>query len=201
MGVVIRVCHKDEVALLDAQFPYTDDPDGHGCHADRLARQELGKITYLVAFDGKTPVGHLVLNWNGSAHEHVRRPDVPEIQRLRVHAAWRGQHVGRALLRAAEAHALVAGRAQVCLTVDVANHHAISLYESEGYRDWGGGTFPSGWKASGVEGEPPTKYHATHMLKSLTREHERVAEPQGPEAVMPGAPSGPALEVAMLALA
>jgi GNAT superfamily N-acetyltransferase len=58
-------------------------------------------------------------------------PDVPELT-LGVVASWRGQGVGRSLLRAVEADARAAGIRRISLSVQRANR-ARSLYLAEGF--------------------------------------------------------------------
>lgn len=59
-------------------------------------------------------------------------PDVPELT-IGVAAHWRGQGVGRALLRAIAERALSAGIRQISLSVERKNF-AQKLYLSEGYQ-------------------------------------------------------------------
>ncbi|MEE1928715.1 GNAT family N-acetyltransferase [Streptomyces sp. TRM 70351] len=59
-------------------------------------------------------------------------PDVPEVS-LGVVSDWRGQGVGRALLRELHALARAAGHRRLSLSVERANQAAARLYAAEGY--------------------------------------------------------------------
>jgi ribosomal protein S18 acetylase RimI-like enzyme len=54
-----------------------------------------------------------------------------------VHKEYRGQGVGRRLMRAMEGEARRLGKRRICLTVWSANLRALSLYTSLGYREMG----------------------------------------------------------------
>lgn len=58
--------------------------------------------------------------------------DIPELS-VAVAPAWRGQGVGRLLLRTLADRALKTGISQISMSVERANR-AYQLYESEGYR-------------------------------------------------------------------
>lgn len=68
--------------------------------------------------------------------------DVPELS-IGVVASWRGQGIGRALLRALADRARSAGVSQISLSVE-RNNRARRLYLAEGYRVVGSSDASSG---------------------------------------------------------
>lgn len=117
-------------------------------HEDRLDLQLAGEGTYLIAWSGDRPVGHVFLRLTGSRDPLVRRNlgDCPVLSALSVWPEeYRNQGVGTALLVEAERIASEAG--ETCLAIGVGddNPGARRLYERLGYTDWGHGEIESTW--------------------------------------------------------
>ena len=109
-------------------------------HADRLARQARGRVVYLIAWHGGTPVGHALLKWKGATEEVVAsafRATCPDIEDVYVVEALRSRGVGSKLLAAAEQLARDRGFTQIGLSVAQDNDRAHALYERLGYADAG----------------------------------------------------------------
>lgn len=99
---------------------------------DRLPLHRLpGHQTYLVAWEGDEPVGHVHIAWTGG------KLGVPEIGDVFVVPDRRRGGVATALTAAAEGEAAARGHALISLSHGIANHAARRLYEHLGYRDAG----------------------------------------------------------------
>jgi GNAT superfamily N-acetyltransferase len=99
---------------------------------DRLPLHRLESAqTYLVAWDGRDPVGHAHLAWEGTLL------GVPEIGDVFVPTELRGQGIGTKLSEAAEQMARRRGHREISISASVANEGALRLYRRLGYRDAG----------------------------------------------------------------
>jgi ribosomal protein S18 acetylase RimI-like enzyme len=117
---VIRALTEDEVALVDAHLPL-----------NRLDTWRAGESTYLVAWDGDTPVGHAHVAWAGT------ELGLPEVQDVHVPPERRRRGIAIALTHAAEQLAAERGHDRISLSVGVDNEPARSLYAKLGYTDAG----------------------------------------------------------------
>ncbi|MFF9196138.1 GNAT family N-acetyltransferase [Streptomyces sp. NPDC014779] len=128
----IRPCRAEDLALLDRHLP---TPDAPGRHAGRLARQQAGLGTYLIAWRDGVPAGNGQVRWDGCAAPEVRArlADCPELNGLDVREELRGRGIGTALVRAAEALARERGRTHLGLGVADDNPRAAALYARLGY--------------------------------------------------------------------
>ena len=82
---------------------------------------------YLVAWDGREPVGHA----------HLALTDPPELQDVEVTLEHRRRGIATALTEAAEQEARARGFDRMRITVAVDNRPAQALYERFGYADPG----------------------------------------------------------------
>jgi GNAT superfamily N-acetyltransferase len=82
---VIRALIDGDVALVDAHLPL-----------NRLDTWRVAGSTYLVAWDGDTPIGHAHVAWAGT------ELGVPEVQDVYVVPERRREGVAAALTHAAE---------------------------------------------------------------------------------------------------
>lgn len=151
MRLSIRPCGEDEVDVLEAAIP---SPGRSRYHHKRYELQLAGLSTYLVAWDGAVPVGHLNLRrMSGAPGVAARLGEVPEINALGV---WpperRNQGIGSALVLDAERRVRDAGGSRIGLGVAVENDAARRLYERLGYVDWGFGTVESSYPATTDDG-------------------------------------------------
>jgi GNAT superfamily N-acetyltransferase len=109
----VRELTDVDVDLVDAELP--------------LSRLD-GAQTYLVAWEGSTPVGHAHIAWSNTTL------GIPEIQDVFVAERFRRRGVGSELARAAEKLAAARGHKAISLSFGVANAAARRLYEGLGYR-------------------------------------------------------------------
>jgi GNAT superfamily N-acetyltransferase len=143
-------------------------------HRGRAAAHRSGEATFLVAWHERRPVGHLLLKWDGSDAESVRRRlgRMPELNAIIVIPPLRSRGIGSRLIAAAER--LVAARGIGCagLAVGVENRRARALYERLGYRDWAEGTFELSWEAPDA---PGGREHETcvYLLKRISGAERR----------------------------
>jgi GNAT superfamily N-acetyltransferase len=140
--VVIKVCREEDVEALNTAIPTRRQ-----LHLRRFRRQREHKSTYLLAWLGGIPVGHLDILWEGSDLESVREhlPDCPELNAIVVAPDYRSKGIGSQLIRAAEAMVKDRGFRKACIGVATDNPRAKKLYESLGYRDWGHGIVEESW--------------------------------------------------------
>lgn len=162
--ISVRACTPDDVDLLEHAIP---SPGLSRFHASRFSEQRAGACTYLIAWMGARPLGHLVLKWYGCDEAKVRAllPEVPEINSLGV---WppeeRGSGVGTLLIRDAERRAAERGYGRVGLAVGVDNLAARRLYQRLGYADWGHGTVDGSWRYLSEDGDDVVVTETTHYL-------------------------------------
>jgi GNAT superfamily N-acetyltransferase len=115
--VSVRELEPSDVQYVDRFLPLS-----------RLSDQAGEASTYLVAWDGREPVGHVHIAWTGT---HL---GVPEIQDVFVAAERRRQGIASQLTRAAEARARERGWETISLSVsEKGNDPARRLYAKLGY--------------------------------------------------------------------
>jgi ribosomal protein S18 acetylase RimI-like enzyme len=141
LPVIVHSLERDELALVERHVD--QDFGNRDKHRRRLALQEDGRATYLVAWLTGLPVGHALLRWEGAETEpmHSRLIGCADVEDLFVVPGLRSSGIGSRLLDAAERLAGERGRGRIGMSVDVANVRARGLYERRGYRDAGLGTF------------------------------------------------------------
>ncbi len=104
-------------------------------HRGRLRTQNEGKLTYLIAWKGGTPIGHGQIIWDGplgSPKQHLDS-QCPYIEDLWVVEEARSQGVGAAIIARMEAIAREKEYRRLGLSVGVENTPAIKLYERLGF--------------------------------------------------------------------
>jgi ribosomal protein S18 acetylase RimI-like enzyme len=89
-----------------------------------------GNAIFLVACDNNAVVAYAL----GISRKGSR---CTRLYSIAVDQCVRGQKLGEKLLMALEAHALLKGAFFMRLEVAVDNHHAISLYKAQGYKQFG----------------------------------------------------------------
>jgi len=119
-------------------------------HKNYLRLQKEGKATYLVAWEEKTPIGHLLIRWDGSL-EIPRIVDrmpmaakfagYPSFESIKVRLDRRKRGIGTALIRHAEQLVRQRGFEHAVIEVDIDNLRARALYERLGYAESGLGEF------------------------------------------------------------
>lgn len=163
--IKIRLCSEADLPALNKAIP---EP---GYHERRFEAQQEGTSSYLLAWIGDIPVGHLNLKWGGSGepeiHEFVN--DCPELNAIGVYPPEMRSHgIGRKLIATAEAMIKEKGYKQVGIGVETDNDKAKSLYEKLDYVDWGHGIYPDRWiekddQGNNVQHNDPCYY----LIKTL----------------------------------
>jgi GNAT superfamily N-acetyltransferase len=105
--------------LTDAGFEQVD--------AELPLHRLGGGGTYLIAWDGTTPVGHVFVAWDET------ELGVPELQDMFVLPERRSEGVGTLLAQAAERAVAERGHERCSLSVGAENQRARRLYERLGY--------------------------------------------------------------------
>lgn len=156
MKTVRRVEASDQAALA-AAFPESPGAPGNR-HGRRLRRQRAGLITYLAAWDGEVPVGHVYVRWpvdSANLTEQGRSLGCAEIGDLLVLERARRRGIGRELMEAAVELVRERNVGRVGLEVAATNPHqeaARVLYRKLGFEESAFGQFVSGytyWDSSG----------------------------------------------------
>ncbi len=139
LQVIIQAVDKSDIVLLERIF----SEGGPAKHAERLARQQQGQITYLIAWYKNQPVGHGMIKWHRSHDDFVAphlQEECPDIEDLFVLEERRSQGIGTWILRYAEDLARQRGYQQIGLSAGAeADDPARRLYERLGFRDVGFG--------------------------------------------------------------
>jgi GNAT superfamily N-acetyltransferase len=112
-GIEVRELTDADVEVVDAHLP--------------LSRLD-GAQTYLVAWEGNTPVGHAHIAWSKTTL------GIPEVQDVFVAERFRRRGVASELARTAERLARRRGHRKISLGFGVANDAARLLYEGLGYQ-------------------------------------------------------------------
>jgi GNAT superfamily N-acetyltransferase len=132
--VRIAECRAEDLQRLEAAIP--SGPSRF--HQRRFTRQQEGAGTYLIAWLGGLPVGHVEIRWNGCNAAEVRErfPRCPELNALGV---WpehiRSQGTGTALIAEGERRAAGLGFRQIGLGVADDNPRAAALYLRLGFHE------------------------------------------------------------------
>jgi GNAT superfamily N-acetyltransferase len=136
VSVQVRPAEHRDLILLVRAFPF-GPPEKH---AERLLRQSLGEVLYLIAWNEGTPVGHGLLKWRGAEEQPIAayvNGLCPDVEDLFVIEAMRSKGIGRQILSTAECLVRERGYPQIGLSVNVGNERAEMLYKLLGYRDAG----------------------------------------------------------------
>jgi len=134
--VRIEACRAEDVERLEEAMP----SGLSRFHERRLARQQQGTSTYLIAWMDEVPVGHAEVRWSGCEATEVRQrfADCPEINALEV---WperlRSRGIGTALIAEAERQAVGRGLGWIGLGVADDNPRAAALYLRLGFGEIG----------------------------------------------------------------
>lgn len=168
-ALAIRPIAHGDIRALDSALP--EGPRGK--HYDRAERQSLGLGTYLTAWDGDRPTGHLLIRWDGPSLEPMASalPNCPELEDLFVDPRYRSMGIANALLEEAERRAASTGYATIGLGVGLAPDYDIAraLYLRRGYRHAGFPLYTVGWWELDPVGKPRWWEEACeYLVKELT---------------------------------
>jgi len=143
--ITIMLAVEGDAPLLAQQMSRSERE-----YKNYLQLQKEGKATCLVAWEDKTPVGHLLIRWDGSLEipRIVNRIPMaakfagyPSFESIEVRLDRRGRGIGTALIRHAEQLVRQRGFEQAVIEVDIDNPRARALYERLGYAESGLGEF------------------------------------------------------------
>jgi GNAT superfamily N-acetyltransferase len=145
-------------------------------HRRRLEQQQQGRVTYLVAWEGARPVGHVLVRWGGPVAEPLATayPDCPQVEDFFVDAAYRGRRVGLRLLGVAEEQARLRGYRRIGLSVGLTPSfdRARSLYARFGFRNAGFAPYYEGWWVHDEQGRRRWWEEACeYLIKDLEQVH------------------------------
>jgi ribosomal protein S18 acetylase RimI-like enzyme len=173
--VDVRPLAADDLAQLQKALP----PEHPEAHVRRLGDQRIGRITYLIAWQGQRALGHLLIRWGGPTNPELvwrlaRRADHPYVEALFVHPEYRSQTIGSQLLAEAERLVRSRGYRRVGLAVAVENVRAQALYERLGYQDADVGEVVNHWSYVDEAGQEVIGTEVvTYLVKELPLEAER----------------------------
>ena len=106
-------------------------------HGERVARQDRGAFTYLVAWDRDEPVGHVGIDWPNDREPELGLEFGPHamVHDLEVLPRRRNEGIGRALMVELEDQVRERGLPAIMLTTGIDDGYAAArhLYRSLGY--------------------------------------------------------------------
>ena len=156
--ITIRRADDSDISALEQAF----DSSWARTHADDIADQQSGAISFYVAWIDGQPVGHAFVNWTSARQPEpaAAYPDVPEIYRLAVLDAFRRRGIARSLIERCEAEARERGIRVMGLGTDPHLPEQDNLYYRMGYRDSGIGIFDDVYRSldDGAEVREDTRF-------------------------------------------
>jgi GNAT superfamily N-acetyltransferase len=141
--VAVRPITESDVACVQQALPRLPTT-----HEVRLALQEDDRDTYLIAWLGDQPVGHLLIRWDGPTEEGLAATfsDCAHLEDVRVHTDYQSRGIGAQLMRAAENQARQRGYNRAGFAVGLENIRARTFYQRLGYQDAGIAAFLISWE-------------------------------------------------------
>jgi ribosomal protein S18 acetylase RimI-like enzyme len=123
------------------------DPDGHYLQKIADVAERAGRTVILVAIADGIPIGSLTLELGTRVDPDADPLDAhrAHIRMLGVEPAARGRGAGRALMDAAEARAIAAGKTEMTLNTTRLMTAAQTMYASMGYERLPDETLPDGF--------------------------------------------------------
>jgi ribosomal-protein-alanine N-acetyltransferase len=121
---------EDFAALYAIEEVCFQPPLRFGRRYMRSLVESENAATWIAEQDGEM-AGFVIVDWMGEKDEE--EPTSAYLQTIEVKQEWRGQGIGRELLRKAEGSAGAAGAELLWLHVDAENAAAIRMYEEHGY--------------------------------------------------------------------
>lgn len=134
-GINVHALRCDELALVSRVLSHRSRAQ----HRERLTRQDRGIFTYLIAWHGTEPVGHVGIGWpdDRQPERGLEWGDRALVHDLEVVSAHRNEGVGRALMLELEKRVRERGLAAIGLGTGLDEGHAAArhLYRSLGYAE------------------------------------------------------------------
>jgi len=168
LAVEIKPVAEEELGLLERHIGF--DWAAPGKHRERFARQQEGKVVYLLAWHGNLPVGHVLVQWQGTTDDPIlsQLVDCPNLEDLFVAPDYRSRGVGSQLLEASEALAKRKWYSRIGLGVAIDNPRARSLYQRQGYNDAGFREYTTGGHYVDRDGQDKTwEEVCKYLIKQL----------------------------------
>lgn len=168
--ITIRLAQESELELLEKTFSPRSKSRRH---FERFEKQKAGEGIYLIAWHKNTPVGHLLLEWNGPQDPSVARTiNVNKrayLFAIRTKEEYRKKGIATKLVQISEKIAKERGYEWTGLEVGYAsNPDALRLYQKLGYRYWGRGGFIVNGEYLQEDGQKYTEFEAVvYMEKKL----------------------------------
>jgi GNAT superfamily N-acetyltransferase len=134
--VRVGPCRAEDIGPLEAGVP----SGLSRFHERRLARQQQGISSYLIAWVDDVPAGHAVVRWDGCEPTEVRQrfPGCAMISALEVWPGhMRSRGIGTALIAEAERRAAARGFSRIGPGVADDNPRAAALYLRLGFEETG----------------------------------------------------------------
>jgi len=144
----------------------------HFYEAQWVAHSE-GTVAALIADLNGFPIGQAAIHWHGKP----THPQIPDIQSLRVFAAFRGLGIGTLLLQASENLVRARGYERVSLAVGLENPKARRLYERLEYSATGE-PYNDIWYYTNAQGQSVrVEEMVVDLVKTLTHEGVNTSQP------------------------
>ena len=157
----LDACRSGDLAAVEAALP----SHGDGVHRRRLATHAAGETTYLIAWLGSQPVGHVEVRWGstGDRSNALLLQHKPVISSLAVAESFRGRGIGSLMMSEAEQLVLRRGHEIVALAVGIDNPSARKLYRRLGCGEWPHGEVDESWP----EGDGIHTERVIYLTKTL----------------------------------
>lgn len=164
--IAIRSLAREELGLLTEASWSSGLSAKHG---DRLARQAADEVTYLIAWMGALPIGHMLVKWTGPSDEPMRSslPTCAEIEDFTIVQDLRSHGIGHLMMDMAEDQARRRGLRQIGLGVTLDNPRATVFYERHGFREAGFDAYLARWQYADADGQ---KHWREESCKYLIKE-------------------------------
>lgn len=166
--VIIKPATRDELDILNEKLKsYLPN-----FHEKKIEWQEKGEATWLIAWIGDEPVGHLLIKWNGAPDEYIQNhvyEHYPYLQNLAVKISHQRKGIGTQLVNTAEKMIKNNGHKRVGMAVSTENDSAKQLYGKLGYKEWEKGPYTTSWKFKDQKGKEVEESEVcTYLVKELS---------------------------------
>lgn len=140
----IRPISKQDLKILNTEL---FNPELPWLHGKKLAEQGKGKSLWLIAWEGKKPIAHVQIRFDGSKIRKVRAnlKKCPHIETLFVMNEYRRKGIAKKLMNFVERLAKDKGFSWVGLSVEKDNKFLNRLYMKMSYNNWGNGIVVDSW--------------------------------------------------------
>jgi GNAT superfamily N-acetyltransferase len=163
----IRKAKERDLILLEKELGYKDLPK---FHKNKIEEQKKGGSLWLIAGEGKIPVAHVQLRFNGcNVKKVIKLISCPHVESLGVKEDYRKKGIATKLMDFVENLVKRKGYSEIGLSVEKDNNFLKNLYKKRGYKDWGKGEIIEVWEENGKE----RKEKCVYLIKKLETEKQR----------------------------